>query len=215
MRVIAPSRFRRAAYISAAAVWLAMLTLVPCADAGSLQGIHKIQHVVMIMQENHSFDNYFGTYPGANDIPADTCVPDPVKGGCLTPFYDPEDKDEGGPHGTEAAIADIDGGRMDGFVVQAEKKDQCEVTGGCGRCRLSSECAKEVMGYHDARSIPNYWSYAKNYALNDNMFESQASWSLPEHLALVSAWSALCSKMGSLRVVPTVAAHLASIFRAR
>jgi phospholipase C len=33
------------------------------------EGIHKIQHVVMIMQENRSFDQYFGTYPGANEIP--------------------------------------------------------------------------------------------------------------------------------------------------
>src|SRR5262245_54663251 len=32
-------------------------------------GIHKIQHVVVIMQENRTFDNYFGTYPGADGIP--------------------------------------------------------------------------------------------------------------------------------------------------
>ena len=115
--------------------------------------IHKIQHVVMIMQENRSFDSYFGTFPGANGIPAGTCVPDPVHGGCVQPFYSSFDGGEGGPHGTEAAIADIDGGRMDGFVQQAEEKDSCTATGGCGKCRQKSEaeCAKEVMGYHDAR----------------------------------------------------------------
>jgi phospholipase C len=48
------------------------------------------------------------------------------------------------------------------------------------------------MGYHDAREIPNYWTYAKNYVLQDNMFQSTLSWSLPEHLAGVSAWSAVC-----------------------
>jgi phospholipase C len=32
-------------------------------------GIHKIQHVIVIMQENRSFDSYFGTYPGADGIP--------------------------------------------------------------------------------------------------------------------------------------------------
>jgi hypothetical protein len=37
----------------------------------------------------------------------------------------------------------------------------------------------DVMGYQDAREIPNYWTYAKNFALQDNMFESAISWSLP------------------------------------
>ena len=48
------------------------------------QGIHKIKHVVIIMQENRSFDSYFGTYPGADGIPGLAgnpgqvpCVPDP------------------------------------------------------------------------------------------------------------------------------------------
>ena len=48
------------------------------------------------------------------------------------------------------------------------------------------------MGYHDAREIPNYWTYAQNFALDDNMFESVASWSLPEHLFMVSGWAADC-----------------------
>ena len=46
------------------------------------------------------------------------------------------------------------------------------------------------MGYHDAREIPNYWAYAKDYVLQDRMFESVASWSLPAHLYLVSGWPA-------------------------
>ena len=48
------------------------------------------------------------------------------------------------------------------------------------------------MGYHDAREIPNYWMYAENFVLQDNMFASGGSWSLPEHLFMVSAWSAAC-----------------------
>ena len=36
------------------------------------QGIHKIRHVVVIMQENRSFDSYFGTFPGADGIPMRT-----------------------------------------------------------------------------------------------------------------------------------------------
>ena len=54
------------------------------------RSIHKIKHVVIIMQENRSFDSYFGTYPGADGIPAKNgqftvCVPDPRSGGCDKP----------------------------------------------------------------------------------------------------------------------------------
>jgi hypothetical protein len=52
------------------------------------EGIHKVQHVVMIVQENRSFDSYFGTYPGANGIPAGVCEQDPLHGGCVAPFHD-------------------------------------------------------------------------------------------------------------------------------
>jgi phospholipase C len=37
-------------------------------------GIHKIEHVVVIMQENRSFDTYFGTFPGADGLPSKLCV---------------------------------------------------------------------------------------------------------------------------------------------
>ena len=68
------------------------------------------------MQENRSFDSYFGTFPGADGIPPGVCVPDPMTGGCVAPFHDPSDVNYGGPHGAPASTADIDGGNMDGFV---------------------------------------------------------------------------------------------------
>ena len=49
------------------------------------------------------------------------------------------------------------------------------------------------MGYHTAHELPNYWKYAKNYVLQDHMFEPVHSWSLPAHLYMVSEWSAVCS----------------------
>jgi phospholipase C len=49
------------------------------------------------------------------------------------------------------------------------------------------------MGYHTAREIPNYWAYARDYVLQDHMFEPVASWSLPSHLWMVSGWSARCA----------------------
>ncbi len=53
-----------------------------------------------------------------------------------------------------------------------------------------------MIGYHDAREIPNYWTYAEQFALQDRMFEPNASWSLPEHLFMVSEWSARCTTPG-------------------
>jgi phospholipase C len=52
------------------------------------------------------------------------------------------------------------------------------------------------MGYHDRREIPNYWHYASNFVLQDHMFQSDASWSLPQHLYMVSGWSAKCKVKG-------------------
>jgi phospholipase C len=156
--------------------------------------------VVVIVQENRSFDSFFGTYPGADGIPvADghftVCVPDPRRGGCDRPFYDPSLINGGGAHGQGSAAVDIAHGRMNGFVREAEFSPRGRGCGGfapqCGR--LARE---DVMGYHDARQIPNYWAYASHFALNDHMFESDASWSLPAHLYIVSEWSAHCTVNG-------------------
>src|ERR1700682_1259665 len=59
-------------------------------------GIHKIKHVVMIMQENRSFDHYFGTYPGADGIPMKNgvptvCAPSLVSHVCVRPYPDHAD----------------------------------------------------------------------------------------------------------------------------
>jgi phospholipase C len=157
-----------------------------------------IQHVVIVMQENRSFDSYFGTYPGADGIPFQdgqpaVCMPDPKHGGCVRPFHDPNDIDQGGPHASQSAITDIDGGRMDGFIATAEQTSDCQNVND-PTCR--SQNPQGVMGYHDARELPNYWSYAHEYVLQDHMFEPIASWSLPAHLFLVSGWSANCSRQG-------------------
>jgi phospholipase C len=158
-------------------------------------GLQKIKHVVVIMQENRSFDTYFGTYPGAEGIPAGTCVPDPLNGGCVAPFHDTSDVNYGGPHGAPSATADIDAGKMDGFVGQQEHGQNCTSTDpSCSPCNAASvgRCV-DVMGYHDGGEIPNYWTYARDFVLQDHMFEPNASWSLPEHLYMVSEWSALCT----------------------
>src|SRR5206468_7053054 len=86
-------------------------------------------------------------------------------------------------------------GLMDGFVAQAERGFKCSTNDpSCSPCEQgqSGKCI-DVMGYHDGREIPNYWKYARNFVLQDQMFEPNASWSLPEHLFMVSEWSARCT----------------------
>ena len=166
----------------------------------SHHGIHRIKHVVVIMQENRSFDSYFGTFPGAEGLPTDddgnfnTCVPDPRTGACDYPYHNPNQVNAGALHNGDSARGDIDNGRMDGFVRTAEQQGGR----GCGATApiCASNAPPDVMGYHDAREIPNYWRWAHDFTLQDHMFEPTASWSLPAHLFMVSGWSARCTRGG-------------------
>jgi phospholipase C len=188
----------------ATAACLACVSAASSGNAGATRArpridrqIHKIRHVVVIMQENRSFDSYFGTYPGADGIPMrngvpTVCVPDPAHGGCRRPYHDPSDVNGGGPHTQASATADVDGGKMDGFVAAAEHAQKTCVDPNDPSCVKGARV--DVMGYHDGRELPNYWAYARHFVLQDHMFEPNASWSLPAHLFIVSEWSALCKR---------------------
>jgi phospholipase C len=173
------------------------LSIYPAASTDPTGG--KIKHVIIIMQENRSFDAYFGTYPytsqdgpgGLNNgsaadgysallqsQPNWPGVPNQENGLFITPGYagmfdSNSDINEGGGHGANDFVIDLDGGNMDGFL---------QGSGGNA----------DVMGYHDCRDIPDYWDYAQNFVLQDHMFEPASSWSLVSHLYLVSDWSASC-----------------------
>ena len=79
---------------------------------------------------------------------------------------------------------------MDGFLGQSYK-----AKGTAGGVDVTNPTAvvgfsyKDVMGYHDYREIPNYWNYAHLYVLQDRMFESVASYSLPAHLYMLAGQS--------------------------
>lgn len=85
-----------------------------------------IEHVVVIMQENRSFDSYFGTYPGADGIPVDgngvptVCNLDPWTGNCVKPYHSTLDIDSDCPHLRANLLADVNGGLMDSFIKQDE-----------------------------------------------------------------------------------------------
>jgi phospholipase C len=192
---------RRGSFIVAT---LFLISVLPaCGGSPAAQGIHKIKHVVVIMQENRSFDSYFGTYPGADGIPMrngqpTVCSPDPRTGVCMYPAHDPSDVNGGGPHANGDAVADIDKGKMDGFVArdQLARAAVASNAGACAQDITDPTCSRsatpDVMGWHDAREIPNYWTYAEQFVLQDRMFEPTTSWSLDAHLFMVSEWSAKC-----------------------
>jgi phospholipase C len=88
----------------------------------------------------------------------------------------------------------MNGGAMNGFVTQALKANK-----GCTDATdpaCTNTVTPDVMGYHTQSDIPNYWTYAQDFVLQDHMFEPNASWSLPEHLFMVSEWSAHCAQHG-------------------
>lgn len=134
-------------------------------------GINKINHVIWIIQENRSFDDYFGTYPGADGFPPETCSPVmPNSTNCVKPFHMPP----GEPaldlnHDWDTLHAAYDNGRMDGFVW--------------------AEGSNLTMAYYDQRDIPNYWNYARHFTLCDRFFSSQMGYSLPNHTYTVAAQS--------------------------
>ncbi len=201
---------RWVARIGAAAALLALITA--CAATTSAPqptepGIGKIKHVIVIMQENRSFDEYFGTYSGADGIPMrngvpTVCVNDPATGQCVKPYHNTNDINGGGPHGAASATADMDGGKMDGFIAQAEngRKGCVDTTNPI----CTNTTSIDVMGYHTGADIPNYWAYAQHFVLQDHMFEPVASWSLPAHLFTVSAWSAKCSSTNPMSCVNNI-----------
>lgn len=151
--------------------------------------IHKIKHIIIMVQENRAFDSYFGTFPGVDGIPMinntpTVCAFNSQTRKCIKPYHNSRDMHGDGPHDYNSAMIDIDKGKMDGFIKQ-------KITS----CKKNTKCIKDanvVMGYHDEREIPNYWTYAKEFVLQDKMFMPSLSWSLPAHLFLVSSWSAKC-----------------------
>jgi len=164
-------------------------------------GIFNIDHIVIIMQENRSFDHYFGTYPGAAGIPTkpngdfSVCAPHPVLGKCLPPFHTSVLTGPGGPHTAWASNVDVNHGRMNGYIrAVVMSGSPCAVhpnSGGCAK-QNGPRGQPSAMSYMDDREIPNYWAYADEFVLQDHMFASVDSWSLPAHHFLVSGWSAVC-----------------------
>jgi phospholipase C len=133
-------------------------------------GLTAIQHTVFIINENHTFDNYFGTFPGAGG--ATTGI---VSDGQVVPLTHMSDLYENNNlcSAWECTVLAIDEGKMDKFDLMTG------VTGG------SLTAYTQVT----AQGIPNYWAYASHFALADQYFTSVHGPSLPNHLFAIAAQS--------------------------
>lgn len=138
---------------------------------GPIPGRTPIEHVFVIMKENHAFDNYFGTFPGADGIPSNVFLPDGRRG-TVSPHWINGSATPDLPHSREAMIYAWNNGSNDGFAIMAE-------TWGEGLGNVS-------MGYYDDRQLPYYWSLAGTYALADRYFTPMFGPTIPNRLYSIS-----------------------------
>lgn len=128
-----------------------------------------IKHIIIFVQENHTFDNYFGTFPGANGV--GSAKPQfSSNGTSYLPYEIPQatlPKDL--CHENSCALADYANGTMNGFV-KGEKN-------------------KMTMGYFNPKLIAYYWDYASQYVLMDNYYTSVLAPSLPNHIYMLAGQS--------------------------
>ena len=173
---------RNARYLLPSAVAAALLTATaataPAAASAPPAGHAArtpIHHFIVVMQENHTFDNYFGSYPGTDGIPAGVCVPvNPAKGQvpCVRPFHISSQSIVDLDHSEFSARLDLDGGAMDGFVRAQH---------------VRSGSGGQAMGYYDGSNVPFYWNVADRYVLFDHFFSSMLGGSFLNHVYWVAA----------------------------
>jgi phospholipase C len=154
-----------------------------------------IQHLVVIYQENISFDHYFGTYPNAANTDGTPfhATPGTPRVNGLTPellnnnpnAFNPQrlspsqaltcDQD----HGYGAEQKAYDGGKMDKFVEFTE-------TDKCTGQPILFGAPGLVMDYYDGNTVTGLWNYAQHYAMSDNSFDTTFGPSTPGVLNLVA-----------------------------
>ena len=136
-----------------------------------------IQHIIFVINENHAFDNMFGTFPGLPPPPDSlylaTCMP--YKTSETTPCQKPYNADNNATiqetdqcHTSECAVPAYDNGLMNGFY---------------------QEDGNRTMAYYDGSGLPQVWDLASYFDLNYNFFSSAMSYSEPNHLYAVAAYS--------------------------
>lgn len=119
-----------------------------------------IKHLVVLMQQNRTFDHYFGTYPGADGIPDGVCMPFKVsepEAECVKPYYLGDGQSADLSHNPTIFGRQFNDGDMNGFVHAL---------------RLRKQDGALAMGHYDDRDLPYYWNLADEFVLFDRFFSS-------------------------------------------
>ncbi|MGA8603656.1 MAG: alkaline phosphatase family protein [Thermoplasmata archaeon] len=134
----------------------------------SPRDVTAISKIVVVFQENHTLDNYFGTYPGIDGTLGKSILLPSTPGGppSVGPVHSATVTPVDLNHSWNSAHADYDGGKMDGFVY--------------------SEGSPTTLSYFDRTDLPRYWAAADRYVLCDRYFTSVMTESAPNHLFLVA-----------------------------
>jgi phospholipase C len=148
-------------------------------------GETPIEHVVFIVKENRTFNNYFATYPGAEGATRGGTIRCTDEGCSDGPMVDLQPATDVQPHDLthcfRCGLVAINGGKMNGFNrmngVIPMPEDR------------AVEFGRDLSGYvyHDRDTLPNYWAYADRFVLADHFFTSMYGPTLPEHLFTVAA----------------------------
>ncbi len=187
-----------------------------------------IKHLVVIFDENESFDHYFGTYPYAantdgSPFTAKKGTPD-VNGlytkitssGPVGPLLT-DNPNEYNPQRltrAEALTCDqnhsylpeqeaADGGKEDKYVQYTESASNCAA----GTTEFFQPGL--VMDYYDGNTVTALWNYAQNYSMSDNDYDPDFGPSSPGAINLISGFDGGGYAVSSTAADPTTAAHVA------
>jgi phospholipase C len=137
-----------------------------------------IKHIVILIQENRSFDNFFATFPGADG--ATTGLMKTAAGEVTVPLVKGDLAGYDVAHGHSTFVKEYDGGKMDGFA------DANVLVHG-----IVQRVGQYNYRYVDPQQIQPYWAMAKQYVLADHMFQTQSSGSFTAHQDLVAGGTAI------------------------
>ena len=158
----------------------------PKRAAGLADPRNPIEHVIVIMQENHSFDNYYGAlnspkYYGAEVDGVSARHANRNHDGTVTSQFKDRDLCTDDPaHGWNDAHHDFHGGAMDGFVTTNDFTDEKS---------HKHHLGGRVMGYYDGGDLPYYYALANTFAIADRYFCSALTQTFPNRFYLYAATS--------------------------
>lgn len=170
----------------------AALLIAPSApaSASSPEAVaSRIKHVFVIYQENHSFDNYFGTYPGADNLATPEAQShgfrqyDSLGKTWIEPFRITDPDIESPSQSRAISFGKMNGGKMDAFVSTQERLSLAKF----GNVAAARSVGMETMAHYDCDTIPFLWKYAQNFALFDRIFSAMTAPSTPNNVAVIAA----------------------------